>query len=547
MSRVDLLEKMYMKDITSSFDYEKIGAPPLYSLMSFTDTQDLYHIATSLKYNGNIEKKYELIDQIMRSRGFRKAHAGTNRVVYNFLEYPYIVAKVAIDKVGIHDSPAEFKNQNFFKPFCCKIHEVDQTGVISIVERVNPISSLEEFVSVEEDIFNLITTKIIGKYVLDDIGITKFMNYGIRNGFGPVILDFPYAYELDGKKLICNNPIKTQYGIAHCGGEIDYDGGFDNLVCTKCGRVYQARDLKLNKENQILIMEGESAMVTRARVMRGNKVVCDSAISTNQYITKEQMKALSEPKRTVYEDGSVKVDKTVYRKGTPTPVRHAKAIKAADKEFKKNTNAKHATIKKIIPDYDGTKPIRTTQKVTETRNIGELPKFNPIVIPDTNKNKVDNYAKIVDQFNDQMLAYYHLRKDSNGKLRQSGKYVSIKALTKMLEEYDSEADVTAEETTNTETAVVEETNEEVNTEETDTELNLDGLFQGSSSDEEENPYANYEPDDAEVETDADDDSDAVSYSEYVDNYKSDNKAAKRAQKASKAKKVGNNFDGMEEY
>ena len=140
MSRVDLLEKMYIEDITNEFDYDKIWAPPLYSLMSFTDTQDLYHIATSLKYNGNIEKKYELIDQIMRSRGFRKAHAGTNRVVYNFLEYPYIVAKVAIDKVGVNDSPAEFRNQNFFKPFCCKIHEVDPTGVISIVERVNPIS-----------------------------------------------------------------------------------------------------------------------------------------------------------------------------------------------------------------------------------------------------------------------------------------------------------------------------------------------------------------------------------------------------------------------
>ena len=32
------------------------------------------------------------------------------------------------------------------------------------------------------------------------------MNYGLREGFGPVLLDYPYVFELDGRKLICNVP-----------------------------------------------------------------------------------------------------------------------------------------------------------------------------------------------------------------------------------------------------------------------------------------------------------------------------------------------------
>ena len=35
-----------------------------------------------------------------------------------------------------------------------------------------------------------------------DIGTNFFMNWGIRPGFGPVLLDYPYVYELDGNKCV---------------------------------------------------------------------------------------------------------------------------------------------------------------------------------------------------------------------------------------------------------------------------------------------------------------------------------------------------------
>lgn len=301
MSRVSLIEQLYAKRKSAlEFNYDDLWAPPIRSIFTQEDINELYRIATSLRYNGNIEKKYELIDNVMRSRGFRRAHCGTNRVVYNFLEIPTFVAKVALDKVGLKDSPAEFKNQEYFKPFCCKIFEVDPSGVIAFVERVNPITSLEEFISVSDDIFNMMVTKIIGKYVVDDLGTEKFMNYGLRqsaNGytFGPVIIDFPYAYELDGGKLICQRPIETPMGEIPCGGEIDYDAGFNHLVCTKCGKRYEALDLKKNDKN-IIIMYGnekEGDLISmRAQIIADGKVIADSGLSSKNHITKEQYESI---------------------------------------------------------------------------------------------------------------------------------------------------------------------------------------------------------------------------------------------------------------
>lgn len=292
MSRVSLIEQLYTeKKSVLEFNYDTLSAPSIYSLFTQQDINELARVATSLRYSANIDKKYELIDAIMNRRGFRKAHAGTNRVVYNCLEDIRFVAKVAIDKVGMRDTPAEFNNQNFFKPFCCKVFEVDQSGVIGFVERVNPITSIEEFASVGEDIFNMLVGKIIGKYVLDDIGATKYMNYGLRNnGFGPVILDFPYAYELDGNKMICRNMVDTPHGKITCGGEIDYDESFDHLVCSKCGKTYKARELENDKKIKLIMNDerGSDIMATRSRIMIDGKVYKDSMLTTKTYITKEQ-------------------------------------------------------------------------------------------------------------------------------------------------------------------------------------------------------------------------------------------------------------------
>lgn len=275
MARANVLDLLYTKQRTASeFNFDNLIAPPLLSLLTPQDIYNLNQIARSIKLSGKIDEKYKLIDQIMRSRGFVKLHAGTNRVVYRFLENQSFVIKIAIDRVGLGDNPAEFHNQFLLKPFVTKIFEVSPCGTVAIAERVDAIMSREEFISIADDIFNLLTKVFIGKYILEDVGSHYFMNYGVRKGFGPVLLDFPYVYELDGNKLYCNAHPMGRKNIV-CGGELDYDDGFNNLICTKCGRHYHARDLKKDEKNKLIIVGGKKSM--KVQVIRGTEIIHDSS------------------------------------------------------------------------------------------------------------------------------------------------------------------------------------------------------------------------------------------------------------------------------
>ena len=179
----NILNILYNKQQSPlEFNFDSLTAPPLLSLLTIQDITELNKIATSIKLNGKIDLKYKLIDQIMTNRGFVKLHAGTNRVVYRFLEDQRFVVKIAVDRVGLGDNPAEYKNQFLLKPFVTKIFEISPCGTVALVERVDAILSREEFLSVADHIFNLITKFFIGRYVLEDIGTFYFMNWGTREG-----------------------------------------------------------------------------------------------------------------------------------------------------------------------------------------------------------------------------------------------------------------------------------------------------------------------------------------------------------------------------
>lgn len=277
MAKLDVLESLYNKRKSAlEFNFDALTAPPLMSLLTPYDIMELNKIAKSVKLAGKIDLKYKLIDNIMTNRGFVKLHAGTNRVVYRFLEDQRFVAKIAVDRVGLGDNPAEFHNQFLLKPFVTKVFEVSPCGTIAIVERVDPIMSREEFLSVADDVFNLLTKIFIGKYVLEDVGTQYFMNWSIRSGFGPVLLDFPYVYELDGRKLYCNAPAIPGRKDIVCGGEIDYDDGFNNLVCTKCGKHYQARELKKAEEQKLIIVGGKKKTM-KIIIKHGKDVIVDTS------------------------------------------------------------------------------------------------------------------------------------------------------------------------------------------------------------------------------------------------------------------------------
>lgn len=266
------IKEILMKGSTNvnNFNYDRLQeSVPLYQLFTEQDIYSLYKIATSIRYAGNKRKKLDEIAKIMKPKGFSRLAGGTNRVVYYHPDIPDMIWKIATDDTGLNDNPSEMYNQNFIKPYCCKVFSCHPSGVIASFERVERFVNYYEFECNRDCIFEIITKILIGKYVLEDFGIDYFMNWGIRVGFGPVILDFPYIYELDGNKLKCG--LRLEDGTI-CNGEIDYTPGFNKLVCTKCGAEHRARELgnKLKDSSMDLERKGKTMKIT---IMRGDEVV----------------------------------------------------------------------------------------------------------------------------------------------------------------------------------------------------------------------------------------------------------------------------------
>lgn len=215
-----------------TFDFFALSAPPITSIFTLAEIAELERIATSIKLAARIETKYALIDNIMTSKGFYRIHCGTNRVVYNHILDNRFVAKIAVDSVGMK-GVKEFNNQWYLQPFCTRIFDAAGNGAIAFVERVHPIEKLADAEKLAYHLWLIMRYVVIGKFVVDDLGIDKFMNFGVRENFGIVLVDFPEVYLLDPDKLVCTE----------CGGEIDYDEYFSHLNCTVCGVEYSARDL----------------------------------------------------------------------------------------------------------------------------------------------------------------------------------------------------------------------------------------------------------------------------------------------------------------
>lgn len=399
--------RVISKDV---FDFDRLTARPLLSMLDYSDLDKLYNIASSVRYSGDIMKKLNAIREIMHAKGFRKLSQGTNRITYSYYEDPSIVVKIATDKKGMTDSPREFINQERLKPFVTKIFEVTPDGVVAEAERVQPITSREEFLSCSDEIYGLLNM-LTTKYVLADVGSHFFMNYGIRsNGFGPVLLDFPYLYEVDGSKLMCSapNPMEPS-GI--CGGWIDYDYGFNELRCIKCGVEYRANEIAKGIEENKIIRKGRKSKMKVAVNWKGKnqtqEVSLDGQLANDAFkaptsivrpattveavgklkvapVVKKEVKevAVTAEKVEVIEKPVEKVEKPieVVKKEEPAPVVAEKV------DVSKKAEDKKAGLKVKVTTQDG----KTVESSVDHSSVEEDTKKSNMKV---NNNPVDRHYK----------------------------------------------------------------------------------------------------------------------------------------------------------
>lgn len=220
--------------------YDSYSVFPMSSYFSLQDIEYLHKLAMSASLNCNVKEKYRLIGELMEQRGFKLIGGGTNRRAYECIYDNRIIAKVATDQVGFTSNLRELEAQNVLKPFCCKVFEVSPCGTLSIVEKVVPIKDTTEYEKYCDAIFDILFFRIRNSNIaMEDIGTRSFKNWGYRNGFGPVLLDYPTMYVADMSKRLCRKIINGRM----CGGSLDYDEGFNVIVCSECGSTHFARTL----------------------------------------------------------------------------------------------------------------------------------------------------------------------------------------------------------------------------------------------------------------------------------------------------------------
>ena len=335
----------------------------IYNYFKYEDIILLNELAINPAYTIKSNRsKFWLYDQIIVPRGFTRTHSGTNRIVYSCNSDDSFIIKVGLDKIGVNDNKNEMKNQNILKPFIPKVFDVTECGTVLLMEKVHPILNREEFSMYAESIFNVATYIIEHGYILEDFGTDFFMNWGIRKNFGPVLLDFPYIYRVNKHRLKC---IRRNTDGSICGGKLEYDDGFNYILCKKCGKRYGASTVGSNF-NYLDEIKGKlrrtQTMSFKLRITTGNKNVVTETGTTVVPNGSNIINKINESKNNISTGG-----------GYINPIGEKKVLKINDKflakektevrkevklpkDFKKKFDSESSKMFKFVPPYNTIEP-----------------------------------------------------------------------------------------------------------------------------------------------------------------------------------------------
>ena len=347
--------------------------------------------------------KFRILAGILNPLGYILAHAGTNRVVFQPQFDDSFVVKIGLDIAGRTNNPNEIVNQKYLKPFVCKCFDTTDDGVIGTFERVVPIENLYQLWSVREDIFDIMRA-ITKRFIIDDFGTEAFKNWGVRKGFGPVLLDYADMYILDKDTAYCRKPIDW-HSTAVCGGELGYTPGYNKIMCKKCGGIGKAKQYKGKEKLSVYVPSRGIDMGIKCVIKIGGKTVFSTEEGfTNQINeSKEEFVAPHEvvlnDYRQAIDDMKTETEKTrehndEYLKALLREREEREALKA--EEEKKKNDAKV----RIIVTANGVKVIRPEDKKEEP--VIEKPiklithDGKPVNVVDTTNGKIYDFTEPVE-------------------------------------------------------------------------------------------------------------------------------------------------------
>lgn len=226
----------------AEIDFESLKGPTVDFLLNSEEIKEIDKLTK--KSNWKFKQKFEVLDSIFKPKGYTRSHCGTNRVVYIPQWDNSFVVKVALDRAAKTNMPNELLNQKYLKPFVCKCFDIDHYDNIGVYERVIPILNLDQFWEIRKEVYDIVQ-KLIKRFVIDDFGTKVFKNWGVRSGFGPVLLDYADMYLIDPETLYCKSIIDFNDSTSKCcGGRIGYTEGYNSLICLDCGKPAKAAEFK---------------------------------------------------------------------------------------------------------------------------------------------------------------------------------------------------------------------------------------------------------------------------------------------------------------
>ena len=347
--------------------------------------------------------KFRILAGILNPLGYILAHAGTNRVVFQPQFDDSFVVKIGLDIAGRTNNPNEIVNQKYLKPFVCKCFDTTDDGVIGTFERVVPIENLNQLWSVREDIFDIMRA-ITKRFVIDDFGTEAFKNWGVRKGFGPVLLDYADMYILDKDTAYCRKPIDW-HSTAVCGGELGYTPGYNKIMCKKCGGIGKAKQYKGKEKLSVYVPSRGIDMGIKCVIKIGGRTVFSTEegftnqineskeefVAPHEVVLNDYRQAIDDMKT---ETEKVREHNDEYLKALLKQEEERKALKA--EEEKKKNDAKV----RIIVTANGVKVIRPEDKKEEP--VIEKPiklithDGKPVNVVDTTNGKIYDFTEPVE-------------------------------------------------------------------------------------------------------------------------------------------------------
>ena len=364
----------YIKPFTTQ-DWINIQRPPIGNYIPQQIIYELFQLVTDPKWMNQTARKKKEARRILGQCGLYQIGSGTNRMCFGCEYDPGIAFKLGLDRVGRSDNVAESYNQYFLNGFGAKIIHVLPDGLLAMCERVETMKQ-SVFAEYADTIYRLITYWAVCKNILiEDIGLNFFKNWGVRLGFGPVLLDYPYIFKVDPFKLVCKR--RDPYTQEECMGHIEYDLGLNQIVCDKCGVRYGISDIADANVGDI---------VKKTINMRG-KVLSMALVNTN---VKVAIKKNGKVVNRFYSESDSKMDKSKIIGGK---IITSKNIDELPKEMQEGAS-------KLTQSLIGTPAPKNMEEKKETKQEERKYHFYPRAV----KNDIIYFLKRIEKIHGANMA-----------------------------------------------------------------------------------------------------------------------------------------------